>query len=74
MNLEEQNIALKVARQFEKEGKLKIKTPFQIASIEGENKITGITIKKEDGKIEKISTDRFCPWFFWFNNEIRSNN
>ena len=30
MNLEEQNIAAEVARQLEKEGKLKIKTPFQI--------------------------------------------
>ena len=29
-----------VARKLEKEGKLKIKTPFQIESIEGEDKIT----------------------------------
>ena len=46
-----------VARKLEKEGKLKIKTPFQINSIEGENKISAITIKSEDGKTEKITTD-----------------
>ena len=51
------------ARQLEKKGKLKIKTPYQIASIEGENKITGITIKTEDGKIEKISTDCVLGFF-----------
>ena len=51
------------ARQLEKKGKLKIKTPYQIASIEGENKITGITIKAEDEKIEKISTDCILGFF-----------
>ena len=45
------------ARQLEKEGKLKIKTPFQIKAIEGEDKITGIKILAEDGKEEKIETD-----------------
>jgi len=53
----------KVARQLEKEGKLKIKTPFQISSIEGENKITGITIKTEEGKFEKIATDCVLGFF-----------
>jgi len=52
-----------LARQFEKEGKLKIKTPFQISSIEGDNKITGITVKAEDGKVEKISTDCILGFF-----------
>ena len=46
-----------------KENKLKIKTPFQISSIEGEDKITGIVIKEEDGKIEKISTDYILGFF-----------
>ena len=40
-----------LARKFEKEGKLKIKTPFQINSIEGDNKVTGITVKSEKGKV-----------------------
>jgi len=52
-----------LARQFEKEGKLKIKTPFQISSIEGDNKITGITVKSEEGKVEKISTDCVLGFF-----------
>ena len=42
-----------VARKLEKEGKIKIKTPFQISSIEGQDKISAITIKSEDGKLKK---------------------
>jgi thioredoxin reductase (NADPH) len=52
-----------IARQLEKEGKLKIKTPYQIASIEGDDKIKSITIKKDDGKTEKISTDCILGFF-----------
>ena len=52
-----------VAKKLEKEDKLKIKTPFQINSIEGENKISAITIKSEDGKIEKIKTDCVLGFF-----------
>jgi thioredoxin reductase (NADPH) len=52
-----------VAKKLEKEGKLKIKTPFQINSIEGENQISAITIKSEDGKVEKISTDCVLGFF-----------
>jgi len=52
-----------VVKKLEKQGKLKIKTPFQINSIEGSNKINAITIKSEDGKIEKISTDCILGFF-----------
>ena len=52
-----------VAKKLEKDGKLKIKTPFQINSIEGENQIKAITIKSEDDKIEKISTDSVLGFF-----------
>ena len=52
-----------VAKKLEKEGKLKIKTPFQIQSIEGKDKINSIILKKEDGKIEEIKTD-FVLGFF----------
>ena len=52
-----------IAKQLEKEGKLKIKTPFQINSIEGNNSINGITIKTEDGKVEKIETDYLLGFF-----------
>ena len=52
-----------VAKKLEKEGKLKIKTPFQIDSVEGKNNISSITIKSEDGKIEKITTDFILGFF-----------
>jgi len=52
-----------IAKQLEKEGKLKIKTPFQIQSIEGDDKINGITILTEDGKEEKIETDYILGFF-----------
>ncbi|RZO48274.1 MAG: NAD(P)/FAD-dependent oxidoreductase [Candidatus Pelagibacterales bacterium] len=52
-----------IARKLEKEGKIKIKTPFQIDSIEGQNKISSITIKDDNGKSEKITTD-FVLGFF----------
>jgi len=52
-----------VAKKLEKEGKLKIKTPFQINSIEGQDKISGITIKNEEGKTEKITTDCILGFF-----------
>ena len=37
-----------LVRKLEKEGKIKIKTPFQIHSIEGEDKVSSIIIKNED--------------------------
>ena len=52
-----------VARKLEKEGKIKIRTPYQISSIEGDNKINSIIIKKEDGKTEKIPTDCVLGFF-----------
>ena len=52
-----------IARKLEKEGKIKIKTPFQLQSIEGKDKINSIIIKKEDGKTEEIKTD-FVLGFF----------
>ena len=57
------NHSAKEVRKLEKEGKLKIKTPFQINSIEGKDKITAITIKNENGKIEKITTDCVLGFF-----------
>ena len=50
-------------RKLEKEGKIKIKTLFQIQSIEGKDKINSIILKKEDGKTEEIKTD-FVLGFF----------
>ena len=52
-----------IAKELEKENKLKIKTPFQINSIEGQDKINAIIIKDEDGKTEKITTDCIFGFF-----------
>ena len=55
--------SVEIAKKLEREGKLKIKTPFQISSIEGKNKIEAITIQEEDGKTEKILTDCILGFF-----------
>lgn len=52
-----------IAKKLEKEGKLKIKTPFQINSFEGKDKISSITIKNENDKLEKIPTDYILGFF-----------
>ena len=52
-----------LVKKLEKEGKLKIKTPFQIHSVEGKDKMSSIIVKKEDGKTEEIKTD-FVLGFF----------
>ena len=52
-----------IAKELEKENKLKIKTPFQINSIEGQDKINAIIIKDDDGKTEKITTDCVLGFF-----------
>ena len=43
--------------------KLKIKTPFQINSIKGEDKITAILLKNDEDKIEQIKTDCVLGFF-----------
>ena len=55
--------SIEITKKLEKEGKLKIKTPFQINSIEGQDKVSAITIKNDDGKIEKIATDYVFGFF-----------
>ena len=50
-------------KKLEKEGKILIKTPCQLESIEGKNKIESITIKFDDGKTEKIKTDVILSFF-----------
>ena len=52
-----------VAQKLAKEGKIKIKTPYQFDSIEGNKKIEAINIKNEEGKIEKIDTDYVLGFF-----------
>ena len=55
--------SIEIVKKLETEGKLKLKTPFQINSIKGENKIESITVKNEAGKIEEIKTDYILGFF-----------
>ena len=50
-------------KKLEKDGKISIKTPCQLESIEGEKNIEYIKIKFDDGKIEKIKTDIILSFF-----------
>ena len=50
-------------RKLEKEGKILIKTPCQLDSVEGNEVIKSISVKFDDGKIEKINTDIVLSFF-----------
>ena len=50
-------------KKLEKDGKISIKTPCQLKSIEGDKSIKSITIKFDDGKTEKIITDTILSFF-----------
>ena len=50
-------------RKLEKEGKISIKTPCQIDSLESKKELKSITIKYDDGKTEKIPTDVILGFF-----------
>jgi len=53
----------KIVKKLEKEKKIKVKTPFQINSMEGKDKLTEITIKDDNDKIEKIEVDFLLGFF-----------
>jgi thioredoxin reductase (NADPH) len=50
-------------KKLEKDGKISIKTPCQLDSIEGDANIKSITLKFDDGKTEKIKTDIVLSFF-----------
>ena len=50
-------------KKLESLGKISIKTPCQLESIEGDKNISSITIKFDNGKIEKIKTDFILSFF-----------
>ena len=50
-------------KKLEKEGKISIKTPCQIKSLDSEKDLKSITIKFDDGKTEKIPTDIILGFF-----------
>jgi len=50
-------------RKLEKEGKVSVKTPCQIESLENGKDLKSITIKYDDGKTEKVQTDVILGFF-----------
>ena len=50
-------------KKLEQEGKISIKTPCQLEAIEGDKNISSITVKFDDGKIEKIKTNIVLSFF-----------
>jgi len=50
-------------KKKEKEGKISIKTPCQLVSVEGNEFIKSLSIKYDDGKVEKINTDVILSFF-----------
>ena len=54
---------VETVNKLKKDGIIQIETPYQINSIEGDNKIKAITIKDNEGKIKKIDTDYILGFF-----------
>ena len=54
---------LKELEKLKKEGKISIKTPFQINSINNGNELKFIEIKNDEEKVEKIETDIILGFF-----------
>ena len=50
-------------KELEKDGKISIKTPYQLEKIEGDESIKSIIIKDDNGKEEKIPTDLILSFF-----------
>ena len=50
-------------KKLEKQGKISIKTSFQLENIHGVEKIDSITIKNDNGKTERINTDFILSFF-----------
>ena len=63
---------LKELEKLKKTGKITIKTPFQIKSVNKGDELKFIEIKNDDEKIEKIETDVILG-FFWLNYATWTN-
>ena len=50
-------------KKLQNEGKISIKTPCQLESVDGDKNIKSILIKFDDGKTEKIKTDIILSFF-----------
>ena len=55
--------SLETVKKLEKNGKIRILTPYQLNSIEGDKNIKSVSLKKEDGKIEKLEIDYVLSFF-----------
>ena len=55
--------SLENVKKLEKNGKVKILTPYQLNSIEGDKSIKSVNLINEDGKIEKLETDYILGFF-----------
>ena len=55
--------SLETVKKLEKNGKIRILTPYQLNSIEGDKNIKSVSLKKEDGKIEKLEMDYVLGFF-----------
>ena len=55
--------SLETVKKIEKSGKIRILTPYQLNSIEGDKNIKSVSLKKEDGKIEKLEIDYVLGFF-----------
>ena len=55
--------SLETVKKLEKSGKIRILTPYQLNSIEGDKNIKSVSLKKEDGKIEKLKIDYVLGFF-----------
>ena len=55
--------SLETVKKLEKSGKIRILTPYQLNSIEGDKNIKSVSLKKEDGKIEKLEMDYVLGFF-----------
>ena len=55
--------SLETVKKLEKSGKIRILTPYQLNSIEGDKNIKSVSLIKEDGKIEKLEIDYVLGFF-----------
>ena len=55
--------SIETVKKLEKSGKIRILTPYQLNSIEGDKNIKSVSLKKEDGKIEKLEIDYVLGFF-----------
>ena len=55
--------SLETINKLEKNGKVRILTPYQLKSIEGEKNIKSVNLINDDGKLEKLETDYILSFF-----------